>query len=598
MKTIADLAFRDFVTFPAATDAAVIKEDILSHFDRFILVADAQKIVGVYRAYTLLHDILKMESENRFPGKAYAWSAAADGLTFSIMAGSISAKGLTQVATDIVIAVREDDNTVIGIVDNVKTMTAYLECLLPESKQALAALSEYRKIFECFEEEIFVTDQNGYILELNPTAERVCGVNASEIIGKHVDEVAVTGMSITMAALKEQKKVHMVQKIVRTGKTVLTTAIPIFDNGNIVRIVSTSKNISEINQLTEELEMHTDELERKRKELDILSKEIFYQVGFVSSSKDMDYIKDIIKKIAALDMTILINGESGVGKEVVTKSIHCLSDRKDQAFVKINCGLIPENLLESELFGYEGGAYTGANKNGKIGKIELAEGGTLFLDEIGELPLGLQVKLLELLQDKSFCRVGGTKRIKVDIRVIAATNRDLKEMVAQRLFRQDLYYRLNVIPLTLTPLRERRDDIPCLVNYFLDKFNTKYQIKISLEPEVVKVLINYGWPGNVRELEHVIERLLVTGYSNTVTAEQARSILEFNQQEPKIICTDLMPLKIARRQLEEQLVRSAYETYRSTYKAAKVLEIDQSTVVKILKKYKYVNTAPPMTSTL
>ncbi|MEG2406014.1 MAG: sigma 54-interacting transcriptional regulator, partial [Clostridiales bacterium] len=284
----------------------------------------------------------------------------------------------------------------------------------------------------------------------------------------------------------------------------------------------------------------------------------------------------------------LIQGETGVGKEGVAKMVHRMGKTKNAPFVKINCGMIPESLFESELFGYEEGAFTGALKGGKIGKVELANGGTLFLDEIGELPLSVQVKLLEFLQEKTITRVGEVKRIPINTRIVAATHRDLKEMCNKRTFRQDLYYRLNVVPLLIPPLRERMDEIIHIAQFMLYKCNKKYNLNKTFDKDITCALQEYDWPGNLRELEHAIERLYVTAEGSILTGATLKSILgqSISTAHNKIICTEIMPLKAAKSEVEKQLVQRAYKEAGSTYKAAKLLGIDQSTVVKILKKHK------------
>ena len=585
MTTVGELALKKYSVYPPSFELCVVKEDIISRDDEFIIVMNFQDITHVFRTSSLLYDISKLERDNNYSLQGHVLSELDSEITFSIVPENQLIQTLKKLVADVII-LTDETNTPVGIIDYSKAHGSF-ETFQLERKQTEETILEYQKIFEYIEDEIFVTDQNGYVLRLNPTAEKVCGFKACDIIGKNVKDIEITSScSITMRALEEKKKVNMVQDFVRTGKRLLTTAIPVFnESGEIVRIISTSKDVAEINRIKEELDKKTNELERKSEELEFLREEIFGRVNFVCNCKEMKYIKKTIKKIAPLDLTVLIQGESGVGKEVVTKSIHYLSDRRDQPFIKINCGLIPENLIEAELFGYEAGAFTGASKYGKIGKIELAKGGTLFLDEIGEMPLTLQVKLLEFLQDRYICRVGGTKVIEIDTRVIAATNRDLKEMVEKGLFRQDLFYRLNLIPIVIPALRDRKEDIPELVEFFVKKFNSKYKMNKKLAPETMKTLYYYDWPGNVRELEHVMERVIVTNDTDMITLEHINIIFGVKPQNYRVICNQLMPLKTAKREIEEQLVRAAYEMYHSTYKAAEALEIDQSTVVKILKKY-------------
>ncbi|MEG2198886.1 MAG: sigma-54 dependent transcriptional regulator, partial [Anaerovorax sp.] len=326
----------------------------------------------------------------------------------------------------------------------------------------------------------------------------------------------------------------------------------------------------------------------QKEEIKTLRNEILNQEGFVSRSKSMDEVKKKIARVAPLDMTVLVNGETGVGKEVTVKAIHRFSSRKDKPFIKINCGMIPENLMESEFFGYEDGAFTGASKNGKIGTVELANGGTLFLDEIGEMPLSLQVKLLEFLQDKTITRVGGVKKIAVDARIIVATNRDLEDLCKKNLFRQDLYYRLNIFQILIPSLREREDDILPIAEYYLSQYSNKYGIKKTLSDDIKTAFLSYGWPGNIRELEHVLECLYVTVDGSLIEAADFNRLVNNKKEEnyaSKIYCTEIMPLKEAKWEVEKQLIRKAYEVVGSTYKVAELLSIDQSTVVKLMKKH-------------
>jgi two-component system response regulator AtoC len=247
---------------------------------------------------------------------------------------------------------------------------------------------------------------------------------------------------------------------------------------------------------------------------------------FIYTSDKMHRIKEIIDQIANTDVTVLIQGESGVGKEVVARSIHLNSFRRERPFVKVNCAALPQELLESELFGYEKGAFTGAYRQ-KLGKFELANGGTVFLDEISEISLSLQGKLLQVLQDREFSRLGGKKDIRVDVRVLVATNKNMEEGVKNGRFREDLYYRLNVVNITIPPLRERREEIPIFVEYFLDKFSKKYQKKvIPLSDNMIKALSQHHWLGNVRELENVIQRFVVLGNEKAIIEELTPAIQE------------------------------------------------------------------------
>lgn len=593
MLNLFDLSSQDFVVCPITNNLESLIDNISEKSIKYIIVFHENYVFGILPVSNLLREILVAQNNNILD-QNFTIANLQYEKTFTVVTEDVPFLKIKD-NTDIIVIVNSE-NYPIGIIDKlslIKKILVDFDGYTPDIKQTLL---EYQKIFENIEEEIFVTDQNGYVLRLNPAAERVCGVLSSEVVGRHVRDLEKEGLfssSITMHVLHQKKKINMMQQL-KSGKTVLSTAIPIFnDEGEIVRVISTSKDYQEIYKLKaeleekkSELEEKKSELERKNEELSILRQEIFSNVNLIYKSSEMKNVRNTIVKIAPLDLTVLIQGESGVGKEVITKAIYHASPRKDQPFIKINCSLIPENLIESELFGYESGAFTGATKGGKIGKIELANNGTLFLDEIGEVPLMIQVKLLEFLQDREICRVGGTNRIKIDTRIIAATNRNLQDMVKEELFRKDLYYRLNVVPINIPPLRERKEDISALVRYFLKVFNSKYGMNKEIDQEVMQALYNYGWPGNVRELEHVLERAIVISETDVITTESLQNFLEVKTNNKKIVCTELMPLKLAKRQIEEQLVRNAYELYKSTYKVAKVLEIDQSTVVKLLKKYR------------
>ncbi len=260
--------------------------------------------------------------------------------------------------------------------------------------------------------------------------------------------------------------------------------------------------------LNQKMEEERMEWEEEKKVLREELKKTYSIHGIVGTSDAVLNLIEVIKKVADTDTTVLLTGESGTGKSLIAKAIHFMSPRKDKAFVTINCAAIPETLLEAELFGYEKGAFTGASVS-KKGKFEIADGGTIFLDEIGDMPLSLQAKILRVIQDKELERLGSEKVVKVDVRIIAATNRDLQTLVREGKFREDLYYRLNVVPIHIPPLRERREDIPLLLEHFLEHFNSKYRRKVRIAPEAVQVLMEYEWPGNVRELENTVERLVV-----------------------------------------------------------------------------------------
>lgn len=448
----------------------------------------------------------------------------------------------------------------------------------------------FQQVFENIEEEIIVSSKEGKVCYLNKKAEALMGLSSKEIVGRTLGELVEKRIfypSAALEVLKTGKKVNL-QTHMQTGEERLSTAIPIFNaRGEVDYAVCTSKNVAEILQLNQQLAAEQRKLEQKHYEIERMQKREFEQMNFYFDSKEMFKVMHAIKRASPLDMTVLILGETGVGKEIVAKSIHYLSNRRTQPFVKINCGLIPENLIEAELFGYEEGSFTGASKGGKKGKVEMAHGGTLFLDEIGDMPFHLQIKLLDFLQDNSYVRVGGTKRHHADVRIISATNQNLNEMVEKGTFRMDLFYRLNVFSIQIPPLRERTEDIPALTEYFLKKFNGKYNLQCQLSPDVIKEMYQYRWPGNVRELEHTLERMIVMSESEIVSSDILHEAINERQKPAlSIVCNGILPYKEAKGILEKILIQRAYELYGSTYKAAEALGIDQSTVSKLLKKYR------------
>jgi PAS domain S-box-containing protein len=482
----------------------------------------------------------------------------------------------------------------VGILENARNLSYIASEMKNDITHRDLALDYYRKIIDTIEEEILITDEYGFIQFVNPWAVKVSGSTKQELVGKHMSDYEkaciVDTTSIALDVLKNHKKVHKMMKMV-TGRVLIATGIPIYDeHGRLTNAMSTSKDIEEIASLFEQLTHdNRDGLIKKQEQEIIQLKEcIIKKDNVIMISKAMQELQSAVVKIAPKDVTVLIEGESGTGKEVICKLIHKLSARHENPLVKINCGAIPEHLLESELFGYEPGAFTGAHKNGKIGILELGHHGTIFLDEIGEMPLTIQVKLLEFLQDRKIIRLGGVKKIPIDTRVIAATNKNLKEMIAKGKFRGDLYYRLNVVPLKVPPLREREADIIPMAQMFLERFNSKHHLSKSFSRELMQSLLEYDWPGNVRELMHVIERLVLISEEETIGAEVFENMFNKNlDNHDAKVGTESFSLKQAKKDFEFRLVRKAYEKYRSTYKAGEYLGINQSTVVKILKRNKY-----------
>ncbi|MFY9372219.1 MAG: sigma 54-interacting transcriptional regulator [bacterium] len=482
-------------------------------------------------------------------------------------------------------AVVDDKGRLVGVIGEKECIQA----LAAENSSLRDAEIDLKAIMDSAEDLMCISDGSGAKLRISPSAEKLYGTAAQELVGKNVRDLERNGIyfpSATRLAIEKKARVTVTQ-VTKSDRKLMVTANPIINGaGEIVRVVSISKDITDLHQLEQELENTKEMMEKYEKELSELRKVNLDDYEIIGNSKAMQGLLQLATKVAAVDSTVLILGESGVGKELVAKLIHGESKRRDGPFIKINCGAIPETLLESELFGYDKGAFTGANREGKPGLMELAHKGTLFLDEIAELPLNLQVKLLRVLQEQEIVRVGGVKPIKVDIRIITATNRDIEQMVEEGTFRRDLYYRLNVVPIPVPPLRERREDIPALVHHFLQRFSQKYSRSRQITTEAMELLFNYSWPGNVRELENIIERIVVTSDSSQITVDDLPAELQHGDRKTKkVVVNGIIPLKMATEAVEEQLIRRAMERYKSTYKAARALGINQSTVVRKVQKY-------------
>lgn len=453
----------------------------------------------------------------------------------------------------------------------------------PQMRHIEQMYRDFREIYRHSFDGIFITDGDGMTLLVNEGCERNYGVSADELIGKHVSEFQKSGLInpvIALRVIETRERISAVQET-RVGKTIMVTGIPLLDEQGAVRkVIINSRDMTELNQLQEELARAQEKLHRVEMEVSQLRMGMPAIEGMSMRSHVMQQITMLALKVAKVDATVLITGESGVGKEVLTRLIHREGTRGDGPFVKINCGAIPRDLLETELFGYEAGAFTGAQRQGKIGLIEVADRGTLFLDEIGELPLDLQVKLLQVLQDRAFVRVGGTRPIAVDVRVVAATNRDLQAMVDARQFRADLFYRLSVVPIHIPPLRERREDILPLVHQFLEEINRQYALEKRFSEQVLAALFDYDWPGNARELRNMVERLIVTTPDALIRAESLPALLrpETHLRE------SAADMKSRTAGFERRLVQEAVERYGSTRAAARHLHTSQSTIVRRLKE--------------
>lgn len=434
---------------------------------------------------------------------------------------------------------------------------------------------------------IFLTDAHGRIVYFNPAYLKISGFSKEQLIDRNIKDLIQTGEIPDACSPEVMKTKKPVTKVINYyhGVSALVTATPIFDDaGKLVRIFS---NVRDITQLTK-LRAQLGEYSRRLRQAELSQRD---EAKLIAVSKVMETIIKTGARVAGFSSPILIQGESGVGKDMLARYIHDCSDLSaDRPFIQINCGAIPELLLESELFGYEAGAFTGASTKGKIGLMELANQGTLFLDEIGEIPLALQVKLLQVLQTNTYYRVGGTKKITLTTRIIAATNSNLEELLASGRFRQDLYYRLNVIPIKIPPLRERREDIVPLLLHFLERNNQKFNLNLRLAPRSIEILANYSWPGNVRELSNVLENMMIMTDGNVIEEQVIPAHIHQAVKKPLFIETpdyfDSYNLNEIITVVEKEVIRKAIAEFGPLRKVALHLGIDLSTLVRKKRKYK------------
>ncbi|MED1470537.1 sigma-54 interaction domain-containing protein [Bacillus salipaludis] len=453
---------------------------------------------------------------------------------------------------------------------------------------------ELDAILRASKDNIVITDGNGIVLRASPNCQAIYGKDVPFLIGKSVSQLeteSIFSPSVTKMVLKAKKEIQVMQHTT-TGRVVMATGFPVVNEiGEIIRVISFSHDLTEIENLKEEYEELRTKMEHYQSIIEELREKEESTEDIVIKSKTIQRIWDLVQRVAKSDANVVFYGESGTGKNVFARGLHNKSERKKEAFIEVNCGAIPESLFESEMFGYEEGSFTGANKNGKHGLIELADKGTLFLDEIGELPMSVQAKLLKVLKEKKITRVGGVKVKNIDFRLIASTNQNLMDMVSQGKFRQDLFYRLNVIPIHIPPLRERKEDIAMLAHYQLKKFNEKNSGNKFLDAATIDQLISYNWPGNVRELENLIERVVITTETRAIYPDQLPFYFpQKNRQQNFEGSFD--HTEDRRKTLQEILdevefrhLRRAYMQYKTTREIAEHLGLSQPTVVRRLKKY-------------
>lgn len=551
--------------------------DALNHAEMGIVVLNkefsvqfmnekAEQILGLQQSVLLGRDyrkIIRMEHTFDEVLQGQKWFGIENEFNYKTITGQFS-------------PVYDEQENVIGLIH-----TFYLKDTLEKAVTQISFVQEMNEYLQAFYE---MTNEQIVIIDPSGNIEKITGAflrelwndeHAENLIGKNIfslDGDYIFLHKLISTCSKEKRKVMMTHKQ-RNQDTLLLTATPIINEQQTKKYIVLIKNISaEHAQLSDV---------KQTSNMNHFDRSFIYR-----SQKISDLFEDL-EAVAPLDSTVMIYGESGVGKEVIARKIHSLSKRKNNKFVAVNCGAIPAHLIESELFGHEKGAFTGAEHT-RIGLFEQANEGTIFLDEIAELPLDLQVKLLRVLQEREITRIDSNKAIPVNVRVIAATNKDLQQMVREHTFREDLYYRLHVVPLTIPPLRERKEDIAPLVIHFLQKFNEKFGNTKTIATDAVHLLESYSWPGNVRELQNVIERLHIITHSNEITAQEVYDVL-WSQDEQhanwKLTIHGIMPLKEAIEETEKQLIQLALKTYKTATEAAKALDVSISTVSRRMRKY-------------
>lgn len=448
---------------------------------------------------------------------------------------------------------------------------------------------DFREVCQNLYDGIHITDGEGRVLFINDAYTRTTGIRPEQVLGRRVADIEGTLYqgSVTEQVLRTGQRVNSVATVLELGKEVLVTGTPVFDgDGNIKLVVTNTRDFPELKRLEHQFHDLAEEQRKANQELAFLRRQQAGGKELIYRSEAMESVMELVRTVAQTDVTVLITGESGTGKELIANELYQNSARRDRPFIKVNCAAIPAELLESELFGYEEGAFTGARRSGKAGMFELADTGVILLDEIGDMPLALQTKLLRVLQQRELIRVGGSRAVKLDLRVIAATNRDLREEVRQGRFREDLYYRLNVVPIELKPLRERRADIPLLAERFCQGFCRKYGRDMAITPDGLQLLEQYPWPGNIRELENLIERIVVTNADGgAITGDRVQAALSsggsFRSAAP--ISGGTLKQQVAA--YEREIVLHSVEREGSIRRAAKALGVDHSTLVKKIRQY-------------
>lgn len=461
--------------------------------------------------------------------------------------------------------------------------------------QVTTSTVDYQIIVDNLDDNILIADASEKILYTNNAYVKHSGIPREALVGKTITDIVENTSYFTVVTvpdvIRRKEPVMKLSYISGQKNPSIVIGVPIFDKqGELQYVVATNRELSTYTNLRDNyttfLNLLNNMYESPKAVHMISEKEELSEKEMIGEGKEMSQIKKFIRNVAATDATVLITGESGTGKELVADAIYQASKRVDMPFIKINCSSIPAQLLESELFGYEKGAFSGANTQGKKGLFEAANKGTLLLDEIGDMPMELQAKLLRAIQNNEITRVGGTKPIPLDIRLIASTNCNLKEKIANGTFRSDLYYRLHVIPIDVPPLRQRKDDIPLLCRHYINIFNTKYGQHLVLSDDNLEALVNYSWPGNIRELRNIMEYLVVCASDlEYLDNSFLYSIFDLDGKDSYVELKKNMTLSEAISSYEKEFLKLAIKDVRNLKEASEILDVDISTVSRKLKQH-------------
>lgn len=436
-------------------------------------------------------------------------------------------------------------------------------------------------IFDSLYDGILIVDKEGVVRYINPAYTRITKVEEKNIIGRYLSEVR-PGSRLTDVVKDEKMELGAHRKM--GDVEYLVNMVPIYEDGKVIGGISLLNELIDIYKLTEKLNLSKIIIQNLKEHVKTLGNGKYSFDDIITIDEKSIEVKEFAKRIALADSNVLITGESGTGKELYASAIHNFSARKDFPFIPVNCASFEKNLIESELFGYEEGSFTGAKKNGKTGLFQLAQGGTLFLDEIGELEYGLQGKLLRVLQEKSIRKIGGSKEIPIDVRLICATNKNLEQMIEENTFRRDLYYRIAIMPMSIPPLREKKNDIKAIAEKFLSDLSMKYRKEVRLNGNALKVLKEYDWPGNIRELKNIIEFTFSMAEGNEIKAEHLPINMKNNINENE----NILPLSEIVREAEQNYLKKVIEIYGDSVegkkKAAKALNISLATLYNKLER--------------